>query len=385
MNFLHKPFDFHLSEENEQWALRLHRDSIIIDTLYQGPIGPNYFPQDMEALITAKIQQYGSDIFGLFKLRSIPVRLAIAGRNKLLRDHWLGSGVTGGNREIELSNYQVFVDLCGLAQAQFDHFDWMIKATKADDFRRAKAENKAAGYISTQMVSGPFPSLEMLENAWEAGLRMLQLTYNAKNTLGGGCMDAGNSGVTDFGRDAIKMMNELGVIVDTGHCGKQTTLDACKLSDKPVVASHTVAAAVYNHQRGKSDDEIKAIAATAGIIGIVTVPFFLSDVPGVNINHFLDHIDYVSRLVGPQYVAIGTDWPNQIPNTVMSNIFEQAIKGVGFRKEHGVNPLACLDGFKDYLDFPNITRGLVARGYSGDEIQGILGQNFLRVFETVCG
>lgn len=380
-----KLFAFGLDEAQENRATRLHRESLIIDLLYQGPIGPETFPVELEKEIRGMIATSSRDVFSLYKLMSEPVRRAVANRLDQFRDQWLASGVTGGNREIELAYFEIYADLIGLAQTQFDKLPWMIKALVADDFRTAKREQLAAGFISTQMVAGPFPSLEILEHGWESGLRMLQLTYNGKNTLGCGCTDTQNSGVTDFGRSAILRMNDLGVIVDTGHCGERTTLDACEISSQPVVASHTAASGVYGHDRCKSDDELRAIAATGGVTGVVAVPFFLREGKNITLNDMLDHIDYIVELVGPEHVAIGTDWPSQIPYSVLNDVFSDVISSVGFRSEHKVNPSSTIDGFRDYLDFPNITRGLVSRGYSDSEIKGILGENFLRVFEKVCG
>lgn len=379
------PFDLGLDEAQERRAAALHRDSVIVDLLYQGPIGPNNFSRRLEKQIKARMVRAGRDIAGLFELVSIPVRLAVSGQLNQFHNLWLASGLTGGNREIELSDYRLYADLMGLAQTQFDRLPWMTKALKANDFRVAKREGKFAGYLSTQLVSGPFPSLAILEHAWESGLRMVQLTYNSRNTIGCGCTDPHNGGVTAFGRQAIALMNRLGIIVDTAHCGERTTLDACSVSTKPVVASHTAVAALLDHNRCKTDDEFRAIAATSGVIGIVAVPFFLIASETADLNALLDHIDHVAALVGPEHVSIGTDWPNQLPYAALRTLFQDILPDIGFRPEHNIDPTAVLDGFRDYLDFPNITRGLVARGYSDEQIQGILGGNFLRVFERVCG
>lgn len=378
-------FDFGLSGNEEARAARLHQESVIVDLLYQGPIGPDSFSNRLEEIVLNKMAQIEQDVSGLFELISVPVRMAIAGELEKFHSHWIASGVTGGNREIELHRFETYASLMGLAQAQFDHFPWMKKALRADDFRAAKRDAMVAGFVSTQLVSGPFPSLAILEHAHEAGLRMVQLTYNSRSTIGCGCTAPENSGVTDFGRQAIALMNNLGIIVDTAHCGQRTTLDACEISDRPVIASHTAASAVFKHDRCKSDEEIRAIAATGGIVGILAVPFFLSKAEQVTIESMLDHIDHAAGLVGAAHVAIGTDWPNQLPNKVLSTIFEKVLADVGFRQEHAVDPTLLLHGFRDYLDFPNITRGLVSRGFSDSEIKGILGENFLRVFAEVCG
>lgn len=380
-----KLFTFGLDEAQENRAAQLHRESLIIDLLYQGPIGPETFPLELEEEIHEMLTTSPRDVFSLYKLMSEPVRRAVANKLDQFRTQWLASGVTGGNREIELAYFEIYADLMGLAQSQFDNLSWMVKAVVAEDFRTAKRQQLAAGFISTQMVSGPFPSLEILRHGWESGLRMVQLTYNEKNTLGCGCTDKENSGVTDFGRSAILLMNDLGVIVDTGHCGERTTLDACEISSRPVVASHTAASGIYHHDRCKSDDELRAIAETGGVIGVVAVPFFLQNGKNVTLNDMLNHIDYIAELVGPEHVAIGTDWPSQIPYSILNDVFADVISSVGFRSEHNVNPSSTIDGFRDYLDFPNITRGLVSRDYSDSEIKGILGENFLRVFKEVCG
>ena len=121
------------------------------------------------------------------------------------------------------------------------------------------------------------------------------------------------------------------------------------------------------------------------MIGIYAVPFFLSSDPKTaGVDTWLDHVDHVAELVGPQHVAIGTDWPMQLPEWALTDIFLPLSAEIGFRPEHGVDPLMSLGGFSHYLEFVNLAKGLVARGYGDGEIEGILGENFLRVFESVC-
>jgi membrane dipeptidase len=176
------------------------------------------------------------------------------------------------------------------------------------------------------------------------------------------------------------------VIVDTSHSGRRTTLDAFAISRAPVVATHTAAAALYECHRAKSDEELRALAATGGVIGIVCVPFFLAGRSAdLTIELVLDHIDYVAELVGVEHVGIGTDWPIALPYDLQRRMFVPFLGEIGFREEHGVDVAATVDGFRDYRDLVNITRGLVSRGYSDGEIRAVLGENFLRVFEAVVG
>jgi membrane dipeptidase len=378
-------FDFGLTNEQETRASRLHQESLIIDLLYQGPIGPDAYPEELADELRDYWKSSMNLVATLGEAIMLPIRRGAEGRLSQFRDQWFESGLTAGNREVEICDLKQFSETLSIAQYQFDNCDWMIKALTAEDFRRAKRQGKAAGYVSTQLSFGPFPDLDVLRAAFQLGLRMVQLTYNSQTTVAAGCTDRTNAGVSNFGRAAIELMNELGIIVDTGHCGKQTTLDACELSSQPVVASHTAAEAVSFHDRCKSDEEIRALAATGGVIGIVVVPFFLKASPGADMNDFLDHVDHVAKLVGPEHVAIGTDWPMQLPGWVLTDLFAPLVSQIGFREEHRIDVMATLEGFSDYRDFPNITRGLVSRGYSDDEIAGILGENFLRVWETVCG
>jgi membrane dipeptidase len=214
---------------------------------------------------------------------------------------------------------------------------------------------------------------------------MIQLTYNSQTKVGAGCTERTDAGISWYGKHCIEKMNELGIIVDTGHCGRQTTIDACTLSSKPVVASHTAVAAICPHDRGKSDQEFKAVAKTGGVIGLAMVPFFLNVSGRADMNDFLNHVDYLRALVGVPHIGIGTDWPLAVPARIMRENFIALTASLGFREEHNIKPMATVTGFDTYFDFPNIARGLVARGYRDDDIIAILGGNFLRVFEEVCG
>ena len=377
-------YDFGLSHEQEERARQLHRESIVIETLFQGPGAYRSFTDEMVEQLQQEFEQHRDAQKGLWAAIEMPVRAAIRGEFPDFKTCWDESGITAGNRQVGGQWPGDDVSWFALNQAQFDNLPWLIKATTAADIRRAKDEGIHAGFVSTQNTLQFGTDLNLIDRSWELGMRIIQLTYNSVNFVGGGCTDRVDCGVTDFGVKFIERMNHLGIIVDTGHCGKQTTLDACALSTTPVIASHTSAAGVHHHDRAKSDEEFKAIAATGGYVGIYAVSMFLTDNGNATIEHLLDHVDHIARLVGPAHVGIGSDWPMQAPEWGLARLSEYA-QEIGFRQEHGLGRPKTLVGFDDYRDFPNITRGLVARGYADDEIRGILGGNFLRVFESVCG
>ena len=211
------------------------------------------------------------------------------------------------------------------------------------------------------------------------------LTYNRMDHIGVGCTERVDAGLSMFGMEVVRCCNVLGIVVDVSHCGHLTTLDACRHSKKPVTANHTAARSVYAHARGKSDEALHAIAGTGGVIGIVAAPPFLTDAAAPSIEHMLDHIDYVAAAVGWQHVGIGTDWPLQAPDEVLAAFSGELNKNHGFRAQDRLDLTQRLVGFNDCRDLPNITRGLVKRGYSDEQIRGVLGENALRVFQEVCG
>jgi membrane dipeptidase len=380
-------YDFGLTPYEEARASKLHAESIICDMLYWGPIGYLSYTQNME-----------DELHDLFEANRNPAWINFVAyyqaQNKAIHDKlpefkqcWDASGVTAGCRKVEFSSWEFFAAGFGWHIAMFDKLPWIIKALTADDIRRAKADGKHAVWINAQLSTGICSNfLDLLDPAYNLGLRMVQLTYNTMNLIGAGCTERTDAGLSIYGAEVIAKMNDLGIIVDTGHCGRQTTLDACELSNAPVVASHTGARGISNVARTKTDEEIKAIARTGGVIGVYTVPFFLSSVKKANIENMLDHIDYIVNAVGWEHTGIGTDWPLSMPKSIQKrSMLPWALKA-GHRAEDGVNEVRVLEnlkGFDDYRDFPNITRGLVKRGYKDNEIKGILGENFLRVAQQV--
>jgi membrane dipeptidase len=210
--------------------------------------------------------------------------------------------------------------------------------------------------------------LDILDQAYAMGLRMTQVTYNWMNFIETGCNERVDAGLSHFGEKVVPRLNKLGVLIDTSHCGRQTTLDACALSAAPVMATHTAANSLRRHERGKDDEEIRAVVASGGVVGVVSVPFFLTESENVTVEAMLDHIDCLVKLVGWEHVGIGADRPEQAPKRLLHKVFELFALGIGMRSDHKVTPVNLI-GLDDYRDFPNITRGLVKRGYGDEQIR----------------
>jgi membrane dipeptidase len=376
-------FDYGLDEAQEERARRLHAESIIIDMLFQGPISTPVYTSEMEGEIKTSYEEHRDVERSFMEAIMQPIYLAVKDEFPQFREWWEASGITAGNRQLDMDTMEGAVKTMAAATLQFDHFDWLVKALNGDDIRRAKAEGKYAGFVTAQNTIALGQDLDNLNLFHMFGLRMLQLTYNSMNFVGAGCTERTDAGVSSYGVKFIERMNELGILVDTGHVGRQTTLDAVEISKAPVVASHTCAEAVSGHARGKSDKELAAIAGSGGVIGVVTVPTFLNMQEDATMEDFMNHVDYIAKLVGPEYVGIGTDWPMSLPRFGLRLLTEQLAPRIGFRPQDKIPMFETVNGFADYREFINITRGLVARGYSDEEIKGILGENWLRVIDKV--
>lgn len=376
-------YDFGLAPEEEARARRLHDASIVVDMLFQYPGGAAIYDHLPRAALTRALSGKSTRWERYLVAQHLPFELAIRGESQLVRDWWQSSGLSVVSMGVPVvATGAKAQDEAGLEWLAA--LPWLRMASTVAAFRKAKADGVLAVYGNCQPTYGLPVELDAIDRAYAKGLRVLMLTYNRMDFVGSGCTERVDAGLSNYGLQVIERCNSRGLIIDTSHCGKQTTLDACRFSKAPVLANHTSAAAVYAHARGKSDAELDAIAATGGVVGVVTVPFFLaSGTP--TIEAMLDHIDYIAHRIGWQHVGIGTDWPLQAPHDLLEETVGPLLSEVGFRPEDHVDVTQTLIGFEDSRDFPNITRGLVKRGYSDEQIRAVLGENFLRVFAQVCG
>jgi membrane dipeptidase len=264
--------------------------------------------------------------------------------------------------------------------------DVVEKASTPDDIVATKKRGKHCLYFSgngvplTQQWASVEDELRYIRIFFQLGIRIMHLTYNRRNMIGDGCAEPANAGLSDFGRAVVAEMNRVGVIPDCAHSGWQTSLEAAKLSPKPVVASHSGCVAVNRHIRCKPDEIIRALADSGGYIGICCIPGFLGR--GGDIHVMLDHIDHVKKRFGAGYVAIGTD----IAYLSSANAAE-ARKIPAHRRRtpfQSLWPEGALGGGDaagtlHWTNWPLFTVGMVQRGYSDVEIQQILSGNVLRV------
>ncbi|MBX6363927.1 MAG: membrane dipeptidase [Gemmatimonadetes bacterium] len=260
------------------------------------------------------------------------------------------------------------------------HDEHLMRVDSAADLERVKRSGKIGVIIGTQN-SAHFRQLKDVDYFYQLGQRVSQLTYNSRNLIGNGSTERTDGGLSDFGVAVVQRMNELGMAVDVSHCGDQTTLDACKFSKKPVLFTHSNCRALCPHPRTKTDEAIKAMAATGGVMGITAVRMFVKATEPTTIEDVLDHFDHVRDLVGPEHLGVGSDIDlngyDDLPPDENQRL-RAAYKGTyAFRDKIDIEGL---DHPKRMFD---LTEGLIRRKYSDADIAGILGGNFKRVLSEI--
>ncbi len=217
--------------------------------------------------------------------------------------------------------------------------------------------------------------IAMIGAYYDLGVRSMLLTYNGENLAGFGCHAPRDDGLTAFGRDAVDEMNRVGMMVDVSHCGYRTSMEAIERSSAPVIFSHSAMRGVWEHDRNIRDDQVRACAATGGVIGINGVGIFLGD-NDASASAVARHIDYAVQLVGPEHVGIGTDY-----------VFDHEDLSKELAKNTQVFP-ASYQGWDAYEflepeQLPELETELQGLGYAAADVAAIMGGNFLRVAKAV--
>jgi membrane dipeptidase len=272
------------------------------------------------------------------------------------------------------------------------------KILSARDIEEAKRDGKA-GYVinfqNTVALEGRVAALNLFHRL---GLRILQLTYQRAELVGDGCGSrrTQTAGLSDFGLAVVERLNQLRMVVDLSHVGHATTMETIEVSKQPPAFTHTNCHGTYGFEfmRGKSDEELRAMADRGGVAGLTAIARFVreeGDLEGSNINHYLDHIDYAVDLIGVDHVGLGFDINEGITPEdyygVHNQTYEarfQADPTSHVRRRHPFEHYYVF-GLDSIARTPYVTEGLVKRGYSDDEILKILGGNWLRYFRTIWG
>lgn len=262
-----------------------------------------------------------------------------------------------------------------------------------DDIRRMKREGKAGLLLAAQDGDWIGHELGRVQAFHEAGLRMMLLVYSADNQLGGGCLDRTDAGLSLLGQRVVEECNRVGIVLDLSHTGRRTTLEIIEHSAHPCVWTHSNCGALVPNPRNIDDEQIRACIARGGVVGLVSWgPLCMrpNTTRRPTLDDFIDHIDHVAQLAGnAEHVGMGTDisigtYPlhehdpfGAPPYPVFTQRYNEHVTADIRSRERNV------EGFDDYAQIVDVADRLLARGYSERDVRGILGENFLRVFEEV--
>lgn len=254
--------------------------------------------------------------------------------------------------------------------------DFVLAATTAD-VHDAKASGRLAVSFDLEGSEPLDGDLALVSGYYDLGVRTMLLAYNLTNRAAGGCHDDPEQGLTVFGWAVVAEMNRVGMLVDATHCSRRTTFDLFEASAAPVVFSHSVPLGVKRHDRNVSDEQLRACAATGGVVGINGVGIFLGE-NDASTEAVVRALDYAVGVVGPEHVGLGLDYVFDLDelNTYLAENRDTFPPGSGYAE-------SIPHRFASPTQLPAVTQALLQLGYPEDAVRAIIGGNWLRVAEQV--
>ena len=251
----------------------------------------------------------------------------------------------------------------------------MVLCGTADEILAAKAAGKLGLVFNLQETNMLEGKLEMVQAFYDLGVRHMLLSYNARNHVGDGCAERTDGGLSRWGLEVVAEMNRVGMLVDGTHTGYRTTMDAMAACTAPFIFSHCNAHAVYGHYRNIRDDQIRACAATGGVVGLNGLGEFLDDHAASTAAMFR-HLDHMVQLVGPEHVGLGTDYVRDT-RRFWDWVHENAHMWPAGPNER------TRSAFSQPEQVTELVAMMLGAGYGDEAVSGILGGNWLRVARQV--
>lgn len=283
-----------------------------------------------------------------------------------------------GGPEAYLASLRFFASWNGFIAHHGEHFMRIDNPASLD---RVKASGKIGILLGLQN-SDQFRSPADVDFFRGLGQRVSQLTYNSRNLIGNGSTERRDEGISDFGAAVIERMNKVGMAVDVSHCGDRTTLDAFELSKKPTLITHSNCRALApGHPRCKSDEAIKKMAATGGVMGITGVRMFVKVDEPTTIEDALNHFDHVAKLVGVEHLGVGSDSDLYGYDALPPDLNKQL--RAAYKGTYGFRDKIDIEGLNHPRRMFDLTEGLIRRKYSDKDIEGVLGGNFKRALAQI--
>jgi membrane dipeptidase len=266
--------------------------------------------------------------------------------------------------------------------------DRLLHVTRVEDIARAKKDGKLGIIFHFQNTQPLERNADLVEVYYRLGVRMIQLTYNLKNWVGDGCDELTDAGLSAFGRQVIRAMNRVGMVVDLSHTGYRTTMEAIDASEATPVFSHSGVQAVHDSRRNLRDDQIKAVAARGGVIGLNGFPAFVSKRRWPTVDDLVDHAAYIADMVGTDHISVGIDyyhgqWPFASPKEAAAMYAEALRSGRWRAGTYPKPPYRYAKGIEVPSKLGTLTATLLRRGFGEKDVRKIMGDNLVRVFTNV--
>ena len=254
------------------------------------------------------------------------------------------------------------------------------------DIDKAKSEKKTAIFFGFQNCSPIEDDIKLVEKIHDLGCRFMQLTYNNQSLLATGCYEKNDSGITNFGREVIKEMNRVGIVVDMSHSAEKSTFDAIDISEKPIAITHANPLFWHPAKRNKSNDLLKALSENDGMLGLSLYPHHLKNNTDCTLESFCEMVAKTAEIMNVKNIGIGSDLCLRQPDSIVEwmrngtwsksrNYGEGSKNKPGFPKQP--------NWFEDARGFSNIENGLKKIGFSEIEIDGILGNNWYNFYKNI--
>ena len=267
-----------------------------------------------------------------------------------------------------------------------ENSDLIFPGKNFHDIDKANKENKTAIFFGFQNCSPIEDDIKLVEKVHELGCRFMQLTYNNQSLLATGCYEKVDSGVTNFGREVIREMNRVGLVVDMSHSAEKSTIDAIELSEKPIAITHANPSFWHPAKRNKSSDLLKILSDSGGMLGLSLYPHHLKDNTNCTLDSFCEMVAKTAEIMDVKKIGIGSDLCLDHSDTVVEwmrngswskskNYGEGSKNKPGFPKQP--------DWFLDARGFSNIEKGLKKVGFSDTETHGILGNNWYNFYKSI--
>ena len=354
-----------LSQADEERALRLHQQSIIIDFHCH----PRVLPQDLGD-VPAYFRS-GRPVTGFKGIKKSGATACFYGL----------AGSFARRSSPVPGRFEDAVWELGMVLADMDHrFDTVMRGLRAQDVQQAQKQSKTAVFCHIEDASVIGKDLDRLDVLYGLGVRGLGLSYNQDSAIASGMLEDRDCGLSGFGRKVIKRMNQLGIVVDFSHSSDLTLRQGLEVSEKRCCCTHSLARTVNDNPKGLSDELLDLMAARNGLVGAEAVPNLISYQTEQSVFDLVDHVDYLVKRIGVDLVAIGSD-------TLFGDhvsYHKAAAAALGTMLAHGF-PCDHLQYMENPGQLPNITRALVARGYSDEDVAKIMGGNVLKFLQETIG